>query len=124
MDPATIAAGVAAVAALATLIFGRLDGRFKEIKTEIGAVEGRLKEEVGAVEGRLREEIGAVEGRLREEIGAVENRLVTRIDRVGERIDRGDDRLEQQIAEVRRPLMWQTGDAPRRRPEASEVGSP
>lgn len=102
MDPATIAAGVAALAALASLIFGRLDGRFKEIKTEIGAVEGRL----------------------REEIGAVENRLITRIDRVGERIDRGDDRLEQQIAEVRRPLMWQTGDAPRRRPEASEVGSP
>ena len=113
MDPATIAAGVAALAALASLIFGRLDGRFKEIKTEIGAVEGRL-----------REEIGAVEGRLREEIGAVENRLITRIDRVGERIDRGDDRLEQQIAEVRRPLMWQTGDAPRRRPEASEVGAP
>lgn len=102
MDPATIAAGVAALASLATLIFGRLDGRFKEIKTELGAFEGRL----------------------REELGAFENRLITRIDRVGERIDRGDDRLEQQIAEVRRPLMWQTGDAPRRRPEASEAGAP
>ena len=65
---------------------------FREVRSDMHAMENRLSERIGAVEhrmGRLEERVGAVEhrmGRLEERVGAVEHRMgriEVRIDHMG-----------------------------------------